>query len=225
MPFVRGGHPNPLLRLWELTGASEDGRRRAIRDYAFAVPTDNALDAIARHAPYGVVEVGAGTGYWAWQLEALGVDVIAYDLLPPPSAENEWFAGRQAWTSVCQGDERAAAAHPDRCLLLCWPTANTVWPGDAVEAFHGAGGTTIAVVGEGAGGRTGDDRFHALLGELDRCYPCRLAFADGICTCAVPRLYRPAVTVDIPTWSGFEDRLVIYRPAAERRRRLARRRR
>jgi hypothetical protein len=33
--------------------------------YAFALPTDEALGAIAAVSPDGVVELGAGPGFWA----------------------------------------------------------------------------------------------------------------------------------------------------------------
>jgi hypothetical protein len=36
--------------------------------YAFALPTDGALGAIAAVSPDGVVELGAGPGFWARML-------------------------------------------------------------------------------------------------------------------------------------------------------------
>jgi hypothetical protein len=51
--------------------------------YTLSVPTEPALGAIAEASPHGVVEVGAGTGYWARLLHDCGVDVVAYDLAPP----------------------------------------------------------------------------------------------------------------------------------------------
>ena len=41
------------------------------------------LQAIQRNSPFGLVELGAGTGYWAALLRKMDVDVIAYDLRPP----------------------------------------------------------------------------------------------------------------------------------------------
>jgi hypothetical protein len=52
------------------------------RMYSWAVPTDEAIAAIANASPFGVVEVGAGTGYWAMLLRHRGVDVLAYDRTP-----------------------------------------------------------------------------------------------------------------------------------------------
>merc|ERR1719359_185892 len=46
--------------------------------YAYSVPTERALATLAKHAP--LLEVGAGTGYWAHLLEAQGVEIVAADL-------------------------------------------------------------------------------------------------------------------------------------------------
>ncbi len=48
-----------------------------ISRYGFSVPTDEALQLIASVSPQWVVEVGAGTGYWARLLNDVGVDVVA----------------------------------------------------------------------------------------------------------------------------------------------------
>lgn len=48
--------------------------------YAYATPTRAALDALAALGP--LVEVGAGTGYWAAALRSRGVEVHAYDVAP-----------------------------------------------------------------------------------------------------------------------------------------------
>ena len=51
---------------------------------AFAVPNQQALDVLAKHAP--LLELGAGTGYWASLLRGAGVDVLAYDRDVPSAA-------------------------------------------------------------------------------------------------------------------------------------------
>ena len=51
------------------------------------------LDVIAEHSP--IVELGAGTGYWAAMLARRGADVIAYDIEPPTSKTNNQFFHRQ----------------------------------------------------------------------------------------------------------------------------------
>lgn len=224
-PVVDG---NPLFQLYEHAGGSSHGRAEAIRRFAFAVPDDAALAAIERWAPNGVVEIGAGTGYWAGQLDQRGVDVVAYDTEPAPSAANSWFAGTRPWFPVRTGDQETVELHTDRCLLLVWPTKNETWAAEAIERFHRAGGETVVFVGEGPGGRTGDDRFHVLIGELDRCYGCAYGLLDVACVCGTSALFAAVERVSLPTWTGFDDSLVVLRrivAGSRRRRRFPGRRR
>lgn len=54
-----------------------DQRAELVRRYAWAVPDAAAIAALAARSP--LVEIGAGTGYWARLLAAAGADIIAYD--------------------------------------------------------------------------------------------------------------------------------------------------
>ena len=67
--------------LWEVMVDAGDALRRR---YAWAVPDERALRILEHFGP--IVEVGAGKGYWASLLAARGVDVVAYDAMPPPDA-------------------------------------------------------------------------------------------------------------------------------------------
>lgn len=99
------------------------------RAYAWGIPTSEALDTIKEHAAGGVVEIGAGTGYWARLLAERGVDIIAYDEAPMDQPQPNGFhaLGGSAWGNVppfwpvTQGDASAARWHPGRSLLLVWP--------------------------------------------------------------------------------------------------------
>src|SRR5262249_45750212 len=102
---------------------------RELRDtltakYAWAVPNTQALYAIGDYGP--LVEVGAGTGYWAYLLRLMGVDIVAYDAAPRLSAQEDWcYEGPKSWTEVLRGTaEEAVRAQPTRTLLLCWPPAD-----------------------------------------------------------------------------------------------------
>jgi hypothetical protein len=174
---------------------------------AFARPTDTALRAIVEASPHGVVEIGAGTGYWARQLHDRGVDVAAFDIAPPPSLDNRWFPGLTPWYPVQVGDESAVDSYPERTLLLVWPTRNEDWGADAVARFAAAGGQRIAFVGEVVGGRTGDDRLHALLGELDRCWSCAYGLGTSPCVCGVRPQWCRSDTVVL----SDRDELHLYR--------------
>jgi hypothetical protein len=94
-------------------------RREATIKYAWAIPDDAALDMIGRYGP--VVEVGAGTGYWAGLLAERGIDVVALDLWPAGHPQNFWHSTPGVYYPVEEAPVEAAARHPNRTLLLCWP--------------------------------------------------------------------------------------------------------
>lgn len=124
--------------------------------FAWSIPSDEIGPAILHHTTQ-VVEIGAGTGYWAWFLSQYGIDVQAYDANP---YLNRWHQNDVCWFPIEQGGASKAGRHPDRALLLCWPPYNTPMAYYALKAYKG---DTVIYVGEGSGGCTGDDRFHDLL--------------------------------------------------------------
>src|SRR5207253_10035543 len=138
-------------------------RTGMVAEYAWAVPNDRALAALAALAP--IVEIGAGGGYWAALLRDRGVDILAYDKQPGPrSATNEQIPDRRIWTEVLEGDAAKAAEHPDRTLFLCWPPIRDDMARNALTGYLNAGGTTLAHVGE-YNGATATDEFFAVLEE------------------------------------------------------------
>lgn len=189
-------------------------RQQLVRSYAYGIPNDDALDAIAAVSPAGVVEVGAGTGYWARLLHDRGVDVLAYDRWPPGSGSNR-FVDDVAWFPVQRADATIVAQHPQRTLLLVWPTWNETWPAEATAAFHDAGGTCLVYVGEGPGGLTGDAVLHAQLGIHGACLACSLGVADVACVCDVPVRWRATARVAIPQWVDAEDSCIVFEREAE----------
>jgi len=217
---------NPLLVAFEAAASrpQEGSHNVAIRDelisrFSFAIPTSAALAEIALASPSGVIEVGAGTGYWAGLLAATGTDVIAFDADPPPSPTNPWFAGGTLWFNVQKSDETVAGGFPQRTLLLVWPTIGAQWAADAVRSYHAGGGGCVAFVGEVAGGRTGDDSLHKMLGNATECLSCRYGILDVACLCGIPQYFEPIVRVALPHWPGFEDDLTIHRRRRSRPRR------
>ena len=159
--------------------------------------------------------VQLGLGYWPKVLSDAGVDVIAYDIAPPPSKNNRWYEGHEPWHPVEFGDPSVVRRHAERTLLLVWPTRNETWAADALALHHCALGATVAVVGEPPGGRTGDDTFHAMLGHIPQCLACRYPSSGSACTCAVPVLWSRVEMVELPQWFGVHDSLGIYARSAE----------
>jgi len=176
--------PDPVANLY---GRSHQLDRRAwcVRRYAFAIPTEAALDAIARYAP--IVELGAGTGYWAWLLRERGVDCVAYDLAPPDQAANAHAFRPLTWTAVEPGSIDMLARHADRALFLCWPPYRDSFAARALRAYAGS---TFIHIGEPRGGHTADDTFFdALEGH-----------------------WRPVERVALPNWPGTCDALTVFTP-------------
>mgnify|MGYP001603501330 CR=1 FL=1 len=56
-------------------------REILVRLYAWAVPTEEVIRTLVKHAP--IVEIGAGTGYWAHLIHQMGGDILAYDQIVP----------------------------------------------------------------------------------------------------------------------------------------------
>lgn len=159
-------------------------RQVLTRKYSWAIPNEEALATVAEAGP--VVEVGAGTGYWAALMRARGADVIAYDKHPLETGGNHYHpSSRQSWTKVEYGDESAAGKHPDRTLLLSWPVYDEPVALNALNAFKG---NRVVYIGEGWGGCTGDNKFHTMLDQH----------------------WNLTKSVDIPQWDGIHDWLRVY---------------
>lgn len=105
----------------------------------------------------GVVEPGAGTGYWAWQMEQAGIDVRAYELHEPGPGNSY---ARRTWSAFRPGNHTMPKHHPDRALFLCWPSYAEPWAAQSLACYSG---DLLVYCGEGLGGCTADDGFFGLL--------------------------------------------------------------
>ena len=139
---------------------------------AFACPSDAAVNALKVFSHgCGLMEMGAGVGYWAMVLRSAGVDVLAYDKIPPSSsssssgkasvkqmASNEYHGRFDEWSEVLYGDA-ATGRDTNRVLMLCYPPPNDPM---AVRTLRGFTGSRLAYVGEILGD-TGTVDFELLL--------------------------------------------------------------
>lgn len=136
-----------------LLGAMRPALTRA---FSFAVPTGAALDRLA--ALGTLVEVGAGSGYWASALAARGAHVQAFDRVAPAATIDG--PGRQLRhfdVKVGGPTEAVAATAEARALLLCWPPGKTFdrttgadlgFSGMGQAALDGFRGDTVVFVGD-----------------------------------------------------------------------------
>lgn len=178
---------NPYLHKFTATATMQDcfeEREQLCHQYAWAIPDDKALSVLATHQP--LVEVGAGTGYWACLLKKMGVDILAYDVSPVQSGGNAYHIGaRKSWAEVTTADETVARLYPQRTLFLCWPPDINECAYNAVRLYKG---NTIIYVGEGPGGCTGSKAFHDELAAH----------------------WHLVEQVSIPQWTGTYDSMFIY---------------
>lgn len=184
--LLTAGGACPLLDLGE--------RRRELASlFSWAIPTEEALDVLARHAP--LVECGAGMGYWTALLRARGVDALAYDARPPATNGRNAYhkPARKPWTKVERSSSvNAARRHRERTLLLCWPP----YDDDAAsyQALRAYRGDMVIHIGERGEGATGSVRFHREL-ELN---------------------WTLVEEIELPHWPRLRDTLSVYRRNAQR---------
>lgn len=177
--------------------------------FAYALPCESALTAIQRRSPHGVVEVGAGNGLWAFLLRRRGVEVYAYDQPAHclvPSCRHRFF-------EISVGGPEAAAFHPQRSLLMCWPPleAECAAPNSGtgqmlnlfgLEALRCFMGEVLFYVGEWSGAS-------GLLSKLS----ARTSAGQTGGILLQQEIVRRWALVDIiqtPRWPGFSDCLYIF---------------
>jgi hypothetical protein len=111
--------------------------------YSYVLPDEQALAMLGSLGP--VIEIGAGTGYWAHQLKTMGVDIIAFDKAPPDGPlPNRYHQEPVTWTQVLPGDQSVLPGHPDRALFVCWPPLISTL-GDCLSCYHG---DIVAYIGD-----------------------------------------------------------------------------
>lgn len=167
-----------------------DHRNDFVTEYCFTIPYYEILQKVASYSP--IVEIGAGSGYWARCLSKMGADVIAYDSHPPGAKSPwEWFKGNpwfdDSWFHIVKGDETDAAHHPDRALFMAWPVPMSPMAYNALYGYKNAGGKTLIYIGDPHPASSGDEHFYKMLYE-----------------------HKEIEAVDLYSWPGIREKLLIY---------------
>ena len=118
--------------------------------FALFVPCATALDVLAEHAP--LLEIGSGSGYWAAQLQARGVDILTYDVVEDAENGFRGLGGRlfcRKYTKIQAGGVEVldSDAADGRALFLMLPEpldgcrgvsdSLSTWDAAALGAFRG----------------------------------------------------------------------------------------
>lgn len=205
--------------------------------FAFAVPCDDALSAVASlNRP--VVEMGAGTGYWTALLRQKGVDVVAYDAHPPRRITKAFAKGEAKFFGVtyvddvreCDDDASCLDAHADRVLMLCWPKSpEDVEGGDwDLRCLDRWRGDTLVHVGEWSVNLdedVDDDGIRSLDLEYTGAPRVSEEFPRGTTALNLPhgettsagfqrrveREFERVATVRLPNWPFARDDLTVWR--------------
>jgi hypothetical protein len=136
------------------------GHHLLTKRYSWAIPSPGDIDWLSvMLGRRGLVEIGAGSGYWAWQARQAGIDVVAYE--PVDSSANAYTDGIE-YCTVLREDHAATRHHPERALLLCWPSQGASWAASTLHAYEG---DLFIYIGQPQGGRCADDAFFQ---HLDR---------------------------------------------------------
>lgn len=181
---------NSSMNVQELASLLISQRHDIVSEYSFTIPYYIILQKVASYSP--IVEIGAGSGYWARCLTEMGADVIAYDSFPPgEQGPWEWYNGNSwfddAWYCINKGDDTAAAIHPERTLFMAWPMPNNPMAYNALANYKKAGGRTVIYIGDPHPGSSGDEYFYKLLYE-----------------------HKEIENIELFSWPGIRERLLIY---------------
>lgn len=191
---VGADHDNQYLVEFCKLRSREDflSRRTAlVSKFAYAIPTAEGLSVFHKYQP--ILEIGAGTGYWAGLLRKRKTKILAYELYPLSLGRNAWHPqATQSWTEVLRGDESMTSHYPNRTLFMCYPPGRTRV---AYNALKGYKGDRLVYVGEASGlapGR-GQDEFQSLL----------------------VKQWQLETQIHQPQWPGLYDCLYVYRRKPE----------
>ncbi|KAF4697753.1 hypothetical protein FOZ60_000097 [Perkinsus olseni] len=131
---------DPLLPSKILSDWVDATRDYMCHIYAYATPTESALDLLSDFVPGGVVEVGSGTGYWAKLLRDRRVEVLALDKNPPDHQANAYHGRCRPHTEVKKGnatDLESLSPMEYPKLMLCYPPPQEHMAAEAIGNFKG----------------------------------------------------------------------------------------
>lgn len=146
-----------------------------VKKYGFALVSRETLSVLKDLLGGGpVLDAGAGTGYLAERLGGEGVKVVAADIRDYSLAQDSEGYPFQTVHRLDRVVGHAAELLPGEftAVLLSWPCYQSSFAYEVAQAMQA--GQTLVYQGEGVGGCTGDDAFHALLRDTGQWKPMTL---------------------------------------------------
>lgn len=126
--------------------------------YAWTITDPDSVKFVADHSLKAVIDPMAGTGYWAYLLRQLDVEVICYDR--DLSIENIYHGGNNKFCSITEMDcLESVVKHPKHTMLLSWPPMCN----SGYAALANYLGSRVIYIGESDGGCCGSDRLFEML--------------------------------------------------------------
>jgi hypothetical protein len=192
--------PTELMRImgaearssYKLLFSGYENRSMFCKNGAWAVPGEEALAAIIKHAGgRKILEVGAGLGLWACLLSERGANIVATDISVhrrhKKTGEHQGEGDRRFFDVQQMKHSQAIIEHADAdVLMLCWPPYDSPMAKKALRAFKG---DTLVYIGESQFGCTGCRKFHR---DMYKHWDVQ-------------------EEVSIPQWASMHDNLTIYK--------------
>lgn len=156
------------------------------REFSFAIPNREAINEIVKYSP--LIEIGAGSGYWAYLIRKNGGKIVAFD---NEERNRDWIEHRKSifftgnWFDVKFGDENKIKKYPNHTLFLCWVELGGDYGLKALKLYKGK---HLIYIGEFEGDCCATDKFFKYLNKH----------------------FKEIKEIDIPKWNGLHDWFVIY---------------
>jgi hypothetical protein len=161
-------------------------REIMVKVYAWAITDPVVIEEIVKYTKgCGIVEIGAGSGYWAKILSEEGVDIVAYDQ-SSLNRKGKEFVFLKEYFPVKYGSYEKVVKHSSRALFLCWPPYATPLAYQCVLKYKG---DVLIYIGEDGGGCNGNEDFFK----------------------HVEKNYTLDKVVGMAQWEGLHDALWVYR--------------
>jgi hypothetical protein len=163
-------------------------RDKLRKEFSYSVADDETVSTVASYCrDKPLIDIGAGTGYWSYLLDQMGIECHAYDTEP---YENIYCNGH--WYNVVKGapEDIKARNYTSANVFLSWPPYSDPLAEEALKLYLDLADPGYFIyIGESRGNATGDDGFFDLLESS--CYKLR--------------------AIQNPHYSGLHDQVEIYK--------------